>query len=207
MALPTIGHTGGISSSAINKATDVAGNVTFSLRSSTSSTVTISFGYTYGIAPIIIISPTNSVSATDSSLIYVTSTQNDFTINISAGANTSFSHSYNYHAFETQTNNASGLTIATGAEATTSSRTNATDIAGHFSVTPKLGNAGTGATITYGYTYTTEPIIVISPTNVLAATDNICVYTTSYFNKCTMNTNAAILAKVHPRGKYFFPKQ
>src|SRR3990172_2249800 len=169
MALPTIGHTRGISSSSINKATDVAGNVTFALSSSIASTVTISFGYTYGIAPIVIISPINSVSATDSSLIYVTSTQNDFTINISAGANITLSHSYNYHAFETQTNNASGLTIATGAAATTSSRPNATDIAGHFSITPKLNNAGTGATITYGYTYATEPIIVISPTNVIVA--------------------------------------
>ncbi|MDP1747303.1 MAG: hypothetical protein Q8L90_17150, partial [Bacteroidota bacterium] len=85
----------------LTNATDVAGNVSFTPSSVTGS-VTVAFNMNYATPPIVIITPTNSVSATDTPYVWVSSTISGFTINFSSAFISLLSHTYSYHVIQTQ---------------------------------------------------------------------------------------------------------
>jgi len=83
MALPTVtGYAGGISTAALTNATDVAGILTVSALSAAHvfGSVTMTFGYAYATAPIIVFTPRSSLTSSSILNIWVTSTTTTFTI-------------------------------------------------------------------------------------------------------------------------------
>lgn len=99
---PTIGATityaGG--SQSLSNATDVAGNISI-LPTLAAGSVTFTFNKSYSVAPIVLLTPTNDVSANDIAKVWVTTSTTTFTVNFSTFALTS-AHTFSYHVIETQ---------------------------------------------------------------------------------------------------------
>lgn len=88
------------SSQNVTNATDVAGTVSFKPNAGLiGGSVTVNFNKNYNIAPIVIITPTNSDSANDN--VWVETTTTSFTIKFPATLNTN-QRSYNYFVIETE---------------------------------------------------------------------------------------------------------
>lgn len=77
-------------------------------------------------------------------------------------------------------------TIATGAASTAASLTSATDMAGKISISTNT-TTGVGATITFNKTYTTAPVVILTPTNNPAAVDMTKTYVTSTTSTFVVN--------------------
>ncbi len=196
MALPTVNsYSGNAQNATITNATDVAGRVSLGFyNNGLAGAVIFNFGYTY-VAPIIVITATNLISATNIKYIRAYTSTTTFTFEWPDGLDDSSDYTFNYHVFETQSAQPTNLTITTGAVGSASSRTNATDVAGHVSVT-STGAAGVGATITFGFAYV-SPIVVITPTNQDAATDMDKMYVTTTTGTFVINFRGTPIASAH----------
>lgn len=69
--------------------------------------------------------------------------------------------------------------------------TNATDVAGHISLTLNNSEAST-AVVTFGYTYATAPIVILTATNPATATQIIYWWVTSTQTTFTINISATM---------------
>ncbi len=84
----------------LTNATDVAGKISITTTVAV-GTVTITFNKTYTTAPIVVITPTNLIAATEIARVYVTSSTTNFILNFSP-APSAAAHTYSYHVIETQ---------------------------------------------------------------------------------------------------------
>lgn len=91
-----------IGSQSLSNATDMAGKINI-LPTATAGSVTVTFSKPFTTAPIVVISPTSALGASQmaSAQVYVTSTTTTFTVNFGA-APTAVSRTYNYLIIETQ---------------------------------------------------------------------------------------------------------
>ena len=182
MGLPTATWSASFTTGTITHATDVAGLLTVTGPiNGLAGTIKVTFGYTYAVAPIVVITAANSVGASSFYSYYVSSTTTDFTLTTT---NTSIA-SYYYQVIETQSGNGSGTFAATtGLTSTAASVAQGTDIAGVVSFTPGNALNGTLINLTFGYSYTTSPIVVFSAANPAAK----ALYAYIYSNSGTRGT-------------------
>ena len=169
MALPTVSSVSGsgvLASTQLLNATDVAGTIACTFSTTGVATLTFNFGYAYDTPPIVIFSAANNVGAQNRNSVYATSSTTQFTLNFTAGTTTN--SIYNYHIFETQTNNASSpwTWVGTGGGVTSSK---CTDIAGCVTTAPSSITSSIAGTCSFGYAYATAPIVVFSPADSASA--------------------------------------
>lgn len=89
------------SAQSLSNATDVAGNLSFTPANNQSGFVTVNFNKSYTVAPIVLITATDGLSASEISKVWVTSNVSSFTINFS-GLIVPMPYKYSYHVIETQ---------------------------------------------------------------------------------------------------------
>lgn len=84
----------------VEHATDIAGTAKF--IPSGAGYMLVNFAKDYFVAPIVVITPCNAISATDISNVWITATTEDFKIMFNSSINIGIEHCYNYHVIETQ---------------------------------------------------------------------------------------------------------
>src|SRR3990172_8319895 len=104
MALPTINWdlAGTIDYVALNYETDVAGQIEAGLAGTATTVITVTFGYTYTVAPIVVLTSA-SLAATQVNYYYLSgSTTTTFSITLNNDIDAGGVVLINYHVFETQ---------------------------------------------------------------------------------------------------------
>lgn len=182
--------------SSVANATDIAGSISITTTPVAGIICTLNYGTTTPYADIgsglsacqVIITPTNADAATDMDKIYISSnTTTGFVVSMLATCIVS-AHTYNYHVIETQATNGSfGAITTTTYAAGSQSRSNCTDVAGR--VTILTTSASGSVTFPFGYTYTTAPIVIISPLNASHFSTNL-IYVTSTINDFTIHVTS-----------------
>jgi len=161
---------GGSTLATVTQGTDMCGVLDITTKTTAGVGCTLTYGYQYAVAPIVLFTPKITTGAVDITRVYQgSSTVNNFTIDIDAGC-TANNHRYMYHIIETQAGNATFPAIsATTYVAGSQARTKCTDVAGNIQI---LTTTAAG-TVSFPYAtatpYIIAPIVVFSPINSVAA--------------------------------------
>lgn len=82
-------------------ATDVAGQISITTKATTGVGATITFNKTYNVAPIVVLTPTNSNAAAKATSMYVTASTSTFVVNYGTATTNGQALTYNYYVIET----------------------------------------------------------------------------------------------------------
>ena len=197
MALPTITRGDKGTAAVISNATDVAGFINITPTGTTvlqSVLATLTYGRSYATAPIVVFSQDRAQNPNQNIKAFISGTTTGFSLCVSEITSVYLNGfiTFAYHVIETQSSNASSpFSITTGGAATSSSITNGTDVAGNFSITPRIIFIGgnDAATITFGRAYAVKPIVIVSPSNVNSAIDNLNYFVSSTTTGFTLSLN------------------